>query len=127
MPRRRLLVVDDEQFIREVAQTSLEVTAGWEVQTAASGSEGIEVAAATQPDAVLLDVMMPDMDGPSTVAELRSSEGTRHIPVIMLTAKAQTAERSRFASLDGVAGVIPKPFDPMTLATQVAQLLGWER
>jgi len=121
---RRILLVDDEDHIREVAQMSLEMTAGWEVFTAGSGAEGLAKAAAEQPDAILLDMMMPDMDGPATFRGLQADQRTRHIPVVLLTAKVQAADRQRFAGL-GVAGLIAKPFDPLGLAGQVAETLGW--
>lgn len=124
MATKRVLVVDDEDDIREVTQVSLETVAGWGVLTARSGTEGVAKAAEFQPDAILLDVMMPDMDGPTTFEELQSSESTRHIPVILLTAKVQTAERRQFAEL-GITSLIAKPFDPLTLASQVAAALGW--
>lgn len=121
---RTVLVIDDEDDIREVAQVSLEALGGWNVLTASSGDQGIQRAAADQPDAILLDVMMPGMDGPTTFQKLQSADVTRSIPVIFLTAKVQAADRQRFADL-GVAGVIAKPFDPMTLASDVAALLHW--
>ncbi len=86
--------------------------------------EGVQQARATQPDAILLDVMMPDMDGPATLAALRADPETRDIPVVFLTAKIQSAERTRLAEL-GPAGILSKPFDPLTLATQVASALRW--
>jgi CheY-like chemotaxis protein len=121
---RRLLVIDDDDGIREVAQVSVEVVAGWEVMTAASGTEGLERARAERPDAILLDVMMPGLDGPSTLDRLRADDDLRATPVIFLTAKVQAAERTKFAAMD-VAGLIAKPFDPMELAGQIATLLGW--
>jgi CheY-like chemotaxis protein len=121
---RRLLVVDDEDDIREVAQISLELVANWQVLTAASGGEGFARAKAEQPDAILLDVMMPDMDGPMTFQRLQADPATQHIPVLLLTAKVQSAERRQFADL-GVKGVIAKPFDPLKLAEEVARILGW--
>lgn len=122
---RRILVIDDEADIREVAQLSLEMTAGWEVRTAGSGTEGAALAAADRPDAVLLDVMMPGVDGPGTVALLRADPATADVPVILLTAKVQAADRRRFQELP-VSGLLSKPFDPMLLADQVRELLGWE-
>lgn len=121
---RRILVVDDEDDIREVAQLSLEMVAGWEVSAARSGAEGIEKARDERPDAILLDVMMPDMDGPTTFRHLRDDPATAGIPVILLTAKVQSADRERFAGL-GVDGVLTKPFDPMELARQVSETLRW--
>lgn len=123
---RRILIVDDEDDIREVAQMSLEMVAGWEVVPARSGEEGVRLAAEHQPDAILLDVMMPGMDGPATAQRLREQADTASIPVILLTAKVQPADRRRFEGA-GVAGVLAKPFDPMALAGQVADVLGWER
>jgi CheY-like chemotaxis protein len=124
MTAKRILVIDDEDDIREVAQLSLEMVGGWVVLTAGSGSEGIDKAEEEQPDAILLDVMMPDMDGPTTYALMQRSTKTQKIPVILLTAKVQANDQRRFAEL-GVAGVIAKPFDPMSLAGQVAQFLSW--
>jgi CheY-like chemotaxis protein len=124
MAQKRVLVVDDEDDIREVAQLSLEMTAGWDVRTASSGAQALERARAERPDAILLDVMMPGMDGPTTFAALQADEATRDIPVILLTAKVQAADRRRFEDL-GVAAVLSKPFDPMELAGQVAAALGW--
>ncbi len=121
---KRVLLVDDEPDIREVAQVSLEMVAGWTVLTARSGKEAIAKAIAEEPDAILLDVMMPDMDGPTTFGRLQAEPKTRAIPVILLTAKVSAADQRRFADL-GVRGMIPKPFDPMTLAQQVERILGW--
>jgi len=123
---RRVLIVDDEDLIREVAQLSLEVTAGWVVLTAVDGLEGLRAAVREQPDAVLLDVMMPGMDGPSTAAGLQADPATRDIPIVMLTAKVQATELTSLTGLAGVAGVIAKPFDPLQLAAAVSALLGWE-
>jgi CheY-like chemotaxis protein len=121
---RKILIVDDEDDIRAVAQMSLEVVAGWTVVTAGSGSEALGVAAAEQPDAILLDVMMPDLDGPATLERLQADPATRLIPVVFLTAKVQAADQRRFATMS-VAGVLAKPFDPMELPGQVAGVLGW--
>jgi CheY-like chemotaxis protein len=121
---RRILIVDDEDDIREVAQMSLEMVAGWEVIPARSGDEGVRLAAEHRPDAILLDVMMPGMDGPATAGLLRDRPETAAIPVILLTAKVQPADRRRLEAL-GVAGVLAKPFDPMELANQVSSVLGW--
>ena len=125
MSRRTVLLIDDEPDIREVVELSLGSVAGWEVLTASSGVDGVELASAQQPDVILLDVMMPGLDGPATLDVLRGRDETRAIPVLFMTAKAQAGELTRYASL-GVAGVIPKPFDPMTLSDRVAAALGWE-
>jgi len=97
---------------------------GWEVLTAGSGSEGLTQAVAEQPDAILLDVMMPNMDGLATLRHLQANIVTQHIPVILLTAKVQSADQHRFAEL-GVTAMIVKPFNPLNLASQVAKALGW--
>ena len=124
MPRR-ILLVDDEDDIREVARLSLEMMRGWEVSTAASGEEALRVAAASAPDAILLDVMMPEMDGPTVVQHLQAEEATAEIPVVFLTAKVQTRDHRRFEHM-GVAGVLSKPFDPMVLGDELAGILGWD-
>ena len=120
-----VLLIDDEPDIREVVELSLGSVAGWEVLTASSGADGVALASAQRPDVILLDVMMPGLDGPATLDVLRGRDETRAIPVLFMTAKAQAGELTRYASL-GVAGVIPKPFDPMTLSDRVAAALGWE-
>ena len=121
---RRILVVDDDPLLREVAQAALELVAGWEVSTAQSGLHAQQRAQLDHPHAILLDVMMPGVDGPSTVAALRADPSTRDIPIIFLTAKMPSDNLEEWRSLR-LAGVIPKPFDPMTLATDMAVLLGW--
>lgn len=124
---RRILIIDDEDDIREVAALSLEATAGWEVIAASSGAEGIQAAASAgyRPDAILMDVMMPEMDGPTTFRRMQQNPEIANIPVLLLTAKVQGVDQRRFADL-GVAGVLFKPFDPLTLAQQISQTLGWK-
>lgn len=121
---RRILIIDDEDDIREVAALSLESVAGWSVLTACSGAEGIQAAHSEQPDAILMDVMMPSMDGPTTFKQMQQLPEISNIPVVLLTAKVQGVDQRRFAGL-GVAGVLFKPFDPLTLAEQMAATLGW--
>jgi CheY-like chemotaxis protein len=121
----RILLIDDEDDIRAVAALTLEATAGWDVLTASSGAEGILTATAEQPEAILMDVMMPEMDGPTTFREMQKRPETANIPVILLTAKVQGVDQRRFTDL-GVAAVLFKPFDPLTLAQQIAQVLNWE-
>jgi len=120
---RHILLIDDEEDIREVTATSLETVAGWRVTTATCGREGVEMARQVLPDAILMDVMMPEQDGPATFRLLRSHESTAHIPVIFLSAKAQPVDRQLKAL--GAAGTLAKPFDPLSLAQQVSTLLGW--
>ncbi|WP_445638527.1 Two-component system response regulator [Nostoc sp. DSM 114161] len=124
MATKRILVVDNEQYIQEVAKICLETVAGWKVETASSGKEGIIKAETHQPDAILLDVMMPDMDGIATFEKLQANPLTKAIPVILLTAKIQASDRRRYAQI-GINGAIAKPFNPLELAQQVAAALGW--
>jgi CheY-like chemotaxis protein len=124
MTVKRILVVDNEQYIQEVAKICLETVAGWDVITAGSGREGIIQAETYQPDAILLDVMMPDMDGLTTFEKLQANSATKEIPVILLTAKIQATDRRRYAQM-GIVTAIAKPFNPLELATQVATVLGW--
>jgi CheY-like chemotaxis protein len=119
-----ILIVDDDDDIREIASTSLELTFGWRVLAARSGREALDIATRSNPDAILMDVMMPDMDGPTAFALLRSNLETSETPVILLTAKVQPADRQRYLRM-GVQGVIAKPFDPMRLAETVAGMLDW--
>jgi CheY-like chemotaxis protein len=121
---KRILVVDNEPSIQEVAQICLETIASWQVIVAGSGLEGIKVAELEQPDAILLDVMMPDMDGLTTFSKLQANPATRSIPVILLTAKFQTADRQNYLDL-GIRSAIAKPFSPLELAQQIATILGW--
>ena len=104
---------------------SLETVAGWDVLLASSGKQGIERAATEHPDAILLDVMMPEMDGPTTLLKLKASGTTSQIPVLLLTAKVQGSDQVRFAEM-GVAAILFKPFDPLTLARQISAALGWK-
>ncbi len=122
--QKKILIVDDDEAVREVTRVTLELLAGWAVSAAGSGKEGIDLAKAEPPDAILLDVMMPEMDGPATLKELCSNPATRQIPVIFLTAKARAAQIQWLRSL-GTKGVIPKPFDPLTLASEIEAALGW--
>ena len=122
MPSRHILLVDDEEDIREVAALSLETVGGWRVSSVGDGAGAIAMALAERPDAILLDVMMPDLDGPMTFERLQADARTRDIPVILLTAKAQGTDQRRFAAL-GVAGTLTKPFDPMMLSAQIMALL----
>ena len=122
MTNKYILIIDDEEDIREIAQLCFEVVAGWKVSTVQSGSEGLIYAESKQPDAILLDMMMPDMNGLHTLVKLRNNKLTKDIPVIFLTAKDNLLDTNRLTQLK-VTGIIPKPFEPMTLANQVEQLL----
>ncbi|MBD0263220.1 MAG: response regulator [Tolypothrix sp. Co-bin9] len=118
MIAKQILVIDDEDDIRKLIQTCLEIMGGWKVLTATSGSEGLLLAQLSQPDAILLDVMMPDMDGLATFENLQANQLTKHIPVILLTAKGRAADQT-FLAKTKVKAIISKPFNPEKLAAQV--------
>jgi CheY-like chemotaxis protein len=126
MPPYRILVVDDSELVQELARMALESHAGWEVRCATSGADALSLAASEPPDAVLLDVEMPDMDGPQTVAALRGEPRCAHTPIVFLTGHDDPQELARLRALD-VAGVLAKPFEVSSLAGQLAQTLGWPR
>lgn len=119
----KALVVDDEEDVRHVARLSLGRLGGMQVIEAASGGEGIARAKSDHPDFILLDMMMPGMDGAATFHALRSCEDTAIIPVVFLTAKSMTADLQRLTEL-GARGVITKPFNARTLASEVKAILG---
>ena len=118
----KVLIVDDDADIRLIAALSLRRVGGMEVVEADGGLEALRVARAEKPDVILLDMMMPSMDGSETLAALRADPATALMPVIFLTAKAAGEEVERTTSL-GAAGVLSKPFDPRTLADDVRALL----
>ena len=120
---KTLLYVDDEPDIREVVQMSLSLVDGLDVHVCESGECALELVPQLRPDMILLDVMMPGMDGPSTLQSLRAIPGFESVPVVFMTAKAMPQEVSRFKEL-GAASVIPKPFDPLQLGHQVVAV--WE-
>ena len=124
MSAKRVLVVDDEADIRDIARLALETIGGWQVSVASSGTEALALAAAERPDAILLDVMMPGLDGLETFQKLQANPQTRDIPVVLLTAKTQIADRRRFEAA-GVRAIVTKPFRVLDLAADVATLLGW--
>jgi CheY-like chemotaxis protein len=121
---KRVLVIDNEEYIREVAQICLETVAGWEVITASSGQEGLAIAGTEKPDVILLDVMMPGMDGLTTFRHLQNDPTTKEIPVILLTGRVQASDLEYYAEL-GITTAISKPFDAIELAEKVAAPLGW--
>ncbi|MEB3292447.1 MAG: response regulator [Synechococcales bacterium] len=122
MLTKRILIIDDEADIQAVAQLALQTVAGWQVSLASSGSEGVDKAAIEQPDAILLDVMMPEMDGFATLQALQSQPTTQAIPVILMTAKTALPQAVESPSY---AGMIPKPFKAMQLAQQISLALCW--
>ena len=118
---QRVLYVEDDTDIRTIASMALEVVGGLTLHACASGAEALAAAGAFAPQLFLLDVMMPGMDGPTTLARLRELPAMRDVPVIFMTAKVQASEVEQYKAL-GALGVISKPFDPMTLAGQVQAL-----
>lgn len=118
MKPTRILHVDDEPDIREIVDLSLGLNPDFQIRACGSGAEAIKAAAEWSPDVILLDVMMPNMDGPTTLAHLRKDPHTAGIPVFFMTARTQPRELKQFMAL-GAQGVIVKPFDPMTLAGEV--------
>jgi two-component system, OmpR family, alkaline phosphatase synthesis response regulator PhoP len=125
METKRVLIIDDEETIQTVVKFGIRMAASWEVLTASSGPEGIQTAQSEEIDVILLDVMMPNMDGIETFQALQTFPETEQIPVIFLTAKAQTAEKYRLNDL-GVSGVITKPFNSLDLPSQISKILHWE-
>lgn len=120
---QRILYVEDEPDIQTVAKLALEMVGGFSVEICSSGEQALSAAVDFMPDMILLDVMMPGMDGPSTFKRLREIPALAKIPVTFMTAKIQPLEVAYYKSL-GARGVIAKPFDPMTLANQVRTI--WE-
>ena len=122
MATRRILIVDDDADIREATQLCLEIMGEWEVLKASNGQDGIAIAQLEKPDAILLDMMLPGMDGITILKKLRENLETRGIPIVILTAKAQASERKTFNRLE-VAAVITKPYDPLTISDQITAAL----
>ena len=120
---RTVLMVDDEPDIRRVGQMSLELVGQLQVLLAGGGEEAVAMAAREQPDVILLDVMMPTLDGPATLDRLRALPATAGIPVIFMTAKVQRHEVEQYLAR-GAKGVIFKPFDPMTLPQEISRIAG---
>lgn len=120
----RILYVEDEPDIQTVARLALETLGGFTLEVCSSGNEALEKIAAFQPQFILLDVMMPGMDGPTTLGKLRELPQFATTPVVFMTAKVQPSEVAGYKAI-GAVDVIPKPFDPMTLSNQVQAV--WER
>jgi len=124
MIRKQILIVDDQEHLRELVQLCLEDLAGWNTLAAESGQECLQILQTQRPNAILLDVSMPGMDGFVVCDRLQSDPITRSIPVILLTARVLSSDMAEFAEM-GVAGVIRKPFEVTTLPEKVAEILGW--
>jgi CheY-like chemotaxis protein len=121
---KHVLIIDDESVILEVVQNCLEDVAGWQVSTARSGREGLAKALVELPDAILLDIAMPGMDGVAVRRRLRTDAKTRSIPVVVLTGQVEFTDPQRIQDL-GLAGAISKPCEPFQLVQQLADFLGW--
>lgn len=117
-PLSKILLVDDEPDIHEVAKMSLEIVGGFEIETCNSGKEAISRVGDISPDLILMDVMMPEMNGPDAFSEMQNNGSVDDIPVVFMTAKVQPDEVNSYKEM-GAAEVIAKPFDPMTLADRV--------
>ena len=122
---RHVFIIDDDEMLRSIARFGFESVGGFRVSEAETGAEAIGMNLAESPDVLLLDVMMPLIDGPKTLESLRSSNLFSQTPIIFLTANHLDDEVSRLLSLS-VAGVIRKPFKPLELPAQVAKILGWD-
>jgi two-component system, OmpR family, response regulator len=120
----RILIVEDEPDIQAIARMALEMVGGFQVQNAASGNQALEMLATDLPDLILLDVMMPGLDGPGTLRALQDTPRTAAIPVVFMTAKAQPHEIAQFKQL-GALDVIAKPFDPMSLSQTIRSI--WDQ
>jgi CheY-like chemotaxis protein len=119
---KSILIIDDEEDVKDIAQMGLEMVTDWQVITASTGKEGLDLAKNSQPEVILLDLMMPEWDGKETLKHLKANQSTAAIPVILMTAKTQSAIAPELAELD-LAGVITKPFRPLELPEQIAQIL----
>ena len=117
-----ILIIDDEEDIKAIAEIGLEMAANWEVITASSGKEGLSLAETKQPDVILLDLMMPDWDGKETLKQLKNHPNTVAIPVILMTAKTQSAISNELKQLD-IVGVVTKPFRPLQLPETIQAIL----
>jgi CheY-like chemotaxis protein len=125
MKGKQILIVDDQEHLRELVQLCLEDLAGWNTLVAESGQKCLQILETERPNAILLDLSMPGMDGFAVYDRLQSDPITRSIPVILLTARVLSSDMAEFAAM-GVAGVIRKPFEATTLPGKVAEILGWK-
>ena len=119
---KSILIIDDEEDVKEIAQMGLEMAADWQVITASTGKEGLQLAQHQQPEVILLDLMMPEWDGKETLKQLKANSQTNHIPVILMTAKTQSAIAPEITNLN-LTGVITKPFRPLELPEQINNIL----
>lgn len=120
-PLRHIACVDDDEDVLRVAELTLQMVGGYKVTTFSNGQEALDGLVAVNPDLVLLDVMMPKMDGPTTFKAMKQRPDLKHLPVVFLTAKIQPSERRNYEAM-GAAGVLAKPFDPATLPQDVERI-----
>lgn len=121
---KKILHVDDEPDIREIVKLTLQEIGGYQVISCDSGQAALDQAEKFFPDLILMDVMMPEMDGPSTYKKMQTNENIKHFPVIFMTAKAQSHEIDEYLQLGGIGAII-KPFDPATLSDEIERI--WEK
>jgi CheY-like chemotaxis protein len=124
MSAKRILIIDDEKAIRQVVQICLSSLGGYEVLEAISGEDGLRIAETEHPDAIVLDLTMPQMDGLTVLQHLHENPTTRSIPIVVLSAKTYLVARQQFSQV-GVVAAIAKPFNPLTLSHQIAIACGW--
>lgn len=120
---KTILLIDDEPDVRQVLQLTLELSYGWQVETAVSGLEGIDKATVLAPDLILLDIMMPDLDGVATLERLKTHPQTQNLPVIFLTAKLET-DQKRYTDTQAIA-VLSKLIDPLSFGDRVISIMAW--
>ena len=121
---QRIMSVEDDEDIRVLVNLALEMVGGFELESCASGQEALQRITAFEPDLLLLDSVMPEMDGAQTLAAIRDLPGMANVPAVFMTAKTQDSDRQAFLSL-GALEVLPKPFDPMTLSDEVRKI--WDQ
>ncbi len=121
---KNILLIDDDDYICQVVQSCIEVFSNWQITTARSGEEGLAASSAVRPDAILLDMQMPIMDGFTVIKKLRADPQLADIPVVLLTARVDLTEPHKIAQL-GVQGAIAKPFHPTKISSEISRILGW--
>lgn len=122
---QQILLIDDEPSLRQVVQTCLEILAGWQIIPVSSAEEALVLLSQWKPDAILLDMMMPEMDGFTFIKHFKTFPNYNATPIVILTAKTSQRDLEEYQKL-GVAGVLAKPFNPLTIASEIAQILGWQ-
>ena len=121
---KTILLIDDEEYICQVVESCVELFSNWQITSTRSGEEGLAASAIAKPDAIVLDMLMPSMDGFAVLKELQADPNLADIPVVLLTARVDLTEPKKIAQL-GVQGAISKPFHPTKIASELAKILGW--